>query len=76
MRKLLEEGARERVSRRAAVVAGTVGIGAGLAGCYEEPKMTVHEPGKYKGQQDDSLGGAADREQALQQRFQNGQVDR
>ena len=50
---------------------------AGLSGCYEDADVTVHEPGKYKGDKDPLLSQqAAAREEALKKRFQIVQMDR
>ncbi len=50
---------------------------AGLSGCYEDTDVTVHEPGKYKGDQDPLLSQQASaRDEALKKRFQIVQTDR
>ena len=49
-----------------------------LAGCYEEPKVAVHEPGQYLGPQDQLLqvAGTAEQSKRLAKRFQMVQTDR
>ena len=50
---------------------------AGLGGCYEDASVTVHEPGKYKGDKDPLLSQQASaRDEALKKRFQIVQTDR
>ena len=49
----------------------------GLTGCWEDPEVTLHEPGEYKGTRDPLLNQqAAARTEALQKRFQLVQADR
>lgn len=49
----------------------------GLAGCWEDTDVTVHEAGKYKGDKDPLLSQqASSRAEALQKRFQLVQADR
>lgn len=50
---------------------------ASLSACYEEPKVTIHEPGVYKGSKDQLMqGNVDDRTLTLQKRFTLGQTDR
>ena len=58
----------------------TVFIGVlllGLAGCYEAPDVTVHEPGVYKGPEDPLLSTDTNkRKEELIARFNQVQRDR
>lgn len=49
-----------------------------LAGCYDEPGVTLHEPGVYKGDQDPLLGkiAAEGHHEELADRFRTVQTDR
>jgi len=50
---------------------------AGLAGCWEDADVTVHEPGEYKGSEDPLLNQqASSRAESLEKRFQLVQTDR
>ena len=62
---------------RRVILASTPVAALALGGCLESPEVTVHEPGKYKGKDDPLLAQqVASREQQLQKRFQDVQVDR
>lgn len=59
----------------------TIVLGAAVAacitGCYEEPSVTVHEPGVYKGPKDPLTQSQVDqRAETLQKRFNLVQTDR
>ena len=48
-----------------------------LSGCWEDPEVTLHEPGEYKGSRDPLLNQQASaRVEQLQKRFQLVQMDR
>ena len=47
-----------------------------LAGCYEDPKVTLHEPQVYKGDKDPLTSDAASRQEELRKRFELVQIDR
>jgi len=48
-----------------------------LGGCWEDPQVTLHEPGEYKGHRDPLLNQqASTRGEQLQKRFQLVQMDR
>lgn len=52
-------------------------VAALMAGCYEDPGVTVYEPGVYKGSQDPLTQTQADtRADTLQKRFSLVQTDR
>ena len=50
----------------------------GLAGCYESPSVTVHEPGAYKGDKDPLMEKqrSSEQQQRLRERFNLVQTDR
>jgi hypothetical protein len=54
------------------------GAAMGLAGCYEEPGVTVFEPGVYKGDHDPLLdkAGTQAHQDMLRERFRTVQLDR
>ena len=61
----------------------TIAIGLGVlllgsTGCTEKTKVTLHEPGVYKGETDPLLARQKDPEhiETLKQRFVTGQTDR
>lgn len=65
------------MNTRGLITVGLLMAAAGLAGCYEDTDVTLHEPGKYKGPKDPLTDQqAAAREEALQKRFQLVQTDR
>lgn len=47
-----------------------------LAGCYEDPKVVLHEPHIYKGKPDFHEEHSDNRIDALRQRFNQVQLDR
>jgi hypothetical protein len=48
-----------------------------LSACYEDPGVTVHEPGEYKGERDPLMEADADsRATTLTERFNMVQADR
>lgn len=53
-------------------------LGVLLAGCYEDPDVTVQEPGVYKGKRDPLLDKmeTASLQGQLDDRFRSGQMDR
>ena len=52
-------------------------LAAGLAGCYESPRVTLSDAGVYKGAQDPLLlADTAARAETLQQRFRLALTDR
>ena len=63
---------------RRCVIAVVLLLGAGaIAGCYETPDVTIHEPGQYKGKRDPLLNQqASSRDEALHKRFDLVQTDR
>ena len=48
----------------------------GLNGCYEEPRVVIHEPHIYKGKIDLHRGAAKLNADLLRQRFDKVQLDR
>ena len=57
----------------------TLGLAASallLAGCYESPEVTLHEPQQYLGEKDPLMGDAAARQEQLRKRFEMVQIDR
>lgn len=63
---------------RPAVLGLTVIAALLLTACYDDPDVTLHEPGDYEGPSDPLLSKLDDAklQQALEQRFANGQTDR
>lgn len=47
-----------------------------LAGCYESPEVTLHEPQTYKGAKDPLMNNASERQEQLRKRFELVQLDR
>lgn len=47
-----------------------------LSACYEDTDVTLHEPGVYKGSEDQQSMPAEEREAVLKQRFNQVQTDR
>ena len=49
-----------------------------LTGCFEQPEVVVHEPGKYMGKEDPLLkvAGSSEQDELLAKRFQMVQTDR
>lgn len=64
--------------RKWAIAVAAVVAGAGLlAGCYETPDITLHQPGEYKGPKDPLLNQqASSRDEALKKRFEVAATDR
>ncbi len=64
--------------KRMLAISLLIGLAAGLAGCYDEPGVTVYEPGVYKGDHDPLLDKMAseDHRETLQARFRTVQTDR
>ncbi|MEQ8250114.1 MAG: hypothetical protein RLW61_16055 [Gammaproteobacteria bacterium] len=62
--------------RRDASVVPAVLLGALLAGCYESPRVTLHEPGVYRGPHDPLLDKTSALASALEVRFDRVQRDR
>ena len=64
--------------KRMLAISLLAGLTAGLAGCYEEPGVTVYEPGVYKGGHDPLLDKVATEEHqdSLRERFRTVQMDR
>ena len=58
----------------ALLMMATIAIG----GCYEDPDITLHDPGVYRGTTDPLLAKQANPEQQakLAERFRQGQSDR
>lgn len=48
----------------------------GLAGCYEDTDVTLHEPGVYKGSDDHQTMSDEERAETLKRRFKQVQTDR
>lgn len=65
------------MNKKGALAAALLAVLALLAGCYEDPNATLHEPGQYKGKLDPLLKQqTAARDQLLQKRFRLVQTDR
>lgn len=66
----------KRVNRLYAI--GVLLSAVSLAGCYEEPQVTLYEPGVYKGERDPllALQQSPDQQERLRQRFDLIQTDR
>ncbi|MCC5797042.1 MAG: membrane lipoprotein lipid attachment site-containing protein [Methylophaga sp.] len=47
-----------------------------LSACYEDTRVTLHEPGVYKGKRDTQTMPAEEREALLKLRFNEVQTDR
>lgn len=47
-----------------------------LSACYEDTDVTLHEPGVYKGSEDQHAMSAEQRAEVLKQRFNQVQTDR
>lgn len=47
-----------------------------LSACYEDTDVTMHQPGVYKGSEDNQSMPAEEREAVLKQRFNQVQTDR
>ncbi len=63
--------------KNAMLIAATVVLATGLAGCWDSTEVTVHNPGEYKGEQDPLLAQpASSRTETLTKRFQLVQADR
>ncbi len=65
------------IARRLLTAASALALAAVLTGCYEDPDVTVYEPGVYKGKEDPLLAKLEDPEfrASLDARF-DGQRDR
>jgi hypothetical protein len=65
------------IARRILMTASAFALAVALTGCYEDPDVTVYEPGVYKGKDDPLLAKLEDPEfrAQLDQRF-DGQRDR
>ena len=63
--------------RRVVTAASALALAAFLTGCYEDPDVTVYDPGVYKGKEDPLLAKLEDPEfrAELDQRF-DGQQER
>jgi len=63
--------------RRVVTAASALALAAFLTGCYEDPDVTVYDPGVYKGKEDPPLAKLEDPEfrAELDQRF-DGQQER
>lgn len=48
----------------------------GLTACYEDTDVTLHEPGVYKGANDEHALSAEERAEVLARRFNQVQTDR
>lgn len=63
--------------KKATLTVAAVVLAAGVTGCWDSTEVTVHSPGKYKGEQDPLLAQTASaRTETLMKRFQLVQVDR
>lgn len=51
-------------------------LALGLAGCYEDTDVTLHEPGVYKGSDDAQIASDEERAETLERRFNQVQTDR
>lgn len=72
---------KKGIRKAGRLLALAVGLGVlllGSTGCTEKTKVTLHEPGVYKGATDPLLTMQKDPEhiETLQQRFVRGQTDR
>jgi len=47
-----------------------------LTACYEDPEVTIHQPGVYKGKVDVHALTAEERSEVLSKRFKQVQTDR
>lgn len=65
------------IGRRVLTAASALALAAFLSGCYEDPDVTVYDPGVYKGKDDPLLAKLEDPEfrAELDERF-DGQRDR
>lgn len=65
------------IVRRVLTAAGAIALAVSLTGCYEDPDVTVYDPGVYKGKEDPLLAKLEDPEfrAELDERF-DGQRDR
>ncbi len=65
------------IARRVLMTASALALAVLLAGCYEDPDVTVYDPGVYKGKEDPLLAKLEDPEfrAELDERF-DGQRDR
>jgi hypothetical protein len=51
-------------------------LALGLAGCYEDMDVTLHEPGVYKGSDEAQIRTDEERAEILERRFKQVQTDR
>lgn len=54
----------------------TVFLFLGLTACYEDTDVTLHEPGVYKGSEDEHAMSPEERADILAKRFNQVQTDR
>ncbi|MEJ2344551.1 MAG: hypothetical protein P8076_03390 [Gammaproteobacteria bacterium] len=66
------------MKRRVALTVLAAITTAGVAGCYQSPDVSMHEPGVYKGGRDplQALEKKPEQQKKLQERFNLVQVDR
>jgi uncharacterized lipoprotein YajG len=65
------------MKNKARAVLGVMAASVMLTGCWEEPTVTLHKPGEYKGSPDPLLNQQASaRSEQLQKRFELVQMDR